>query len=76
YADDNCTNCGICKDVCPVNNIILIDGRPQWQHRCQQCLACINFCPEKSIQFGSQTLKTQRYHNPEITIKDIKAQKE
>jgi len=71
YADDNCSSCGICEEVCPVNNIILVEGRPQWQHKCQQCLACINFCPEKSIQFGTQTLKTQRYHHPEITLQDI-----
>ncbi len=60
YADDNCSSCGICEEICPVNNIILVEGEPQWQHRCQQCLACINFCPEKSIQFGTETLKTQR----------------
>jgi ferredoxin len=75
YADENCSNCGICEDICPVNNIILVEGEPQWQHRCQQCLACINFCPEKSIQFGAQTLKTQRYHHPEITLQDIGNQK-
>ncbi|KKK54774.1 hypothetical protein LCGC14_3081320, partial [marine sediment metagenome] len=75
YSDDNCNSCGICEEICPVNNIILEDGVPQWQHKCQQCLACINFCPEKSIQFGTQTLKTQRYHNPEITLQDIKTQK-
>ncbi len=71
YAEDNCSGCGICENLCPVNNIILVDGEPQWQHRCQQCLACINFCPEKSIQFGTHTLKTQRYHHPEITLQDI-----
>ena len=76
YADDNCTSCGICERVCPVNNIILIEGKPQWQHKCQQCLACINFCPEKSIQFGTDTLKTQRYHHPEITLQEIINQKE
>jgi len=75
YIDDNCNNCGICEKVCPVNNIILINGRPKWQHKCQQCLACINFCPEKSIQFGKNTLKTQRYHHPEITIQEIVNQK-
>jgi len=75
YAENNCSSCGICEDICPVNNIILEDGVPQWQHKCQQCLACINFCPEKSIQFGTQTLKTQRYHNPVITLQDIKTQK-
>jgi ferredoxin/flavodoxin len=71
YADDNCSSCGICESVCPVNNIILVEGKPQWQHKCQQCLACINFCPEKSIQFGTDTLKTQRYHHPEITLQEI-----
>ena len=75
YTDDNCSNCGICEDICPVNNIILVEGVPQWQHKCQQCLACINFCPEESIQFGSKTKKTQRYHHPEITLQDIKAQR-
>ena len=75
YSDNNCTSCGICEKICPVNNIIIIDGKPQWQHKCQQCLACINLCPEKSIQFGTKTLKTQRYHHPEITVQDITNQK-
>ena len=75
YAEDTCTSCGICVSVCPVNNISLEDGRPQWQHKCQQCLACINFCPENCIQFGDKTLKTQRYHHPEITVKDLVNQK-
>ncbi|MFX0141716.1 MAG: EFR1 family ferrodoxin [Candidatus Hodarchaeota archaeon] len=76
YADEKCTYCGICERVCPVNNIIIVEGKPQWQHKCQQCLACINFCPEKSIQFGTDTLKTQRYHHPEITLQEIINQKE
>ena len=74
-ADENCNNCGICEKVCPVNNIILIKSIPEWQHNCQQCLACINFCPEKAIQYGKETLKTQRYYHPEITFQDIVSQK-
>lgn len=75
HVNENCNNCGICEEVCPVNNIILLQGMPVWQHKCQMCLACINFCPEKAIQHGNQTQNTQRYHHPEISIKDIIKQK-
>ncbi|MFW9825688.1 MAG: EFR1 family ferrodoxin [Candidatus Thorarchaeota archaeon] len=75
YADKNCTSCGICQEICPINNIIMIEGEPKWQHGCQQCLACINYCPERSIQFGSETKRTGRYHHPEIEVQDIKNQK-
>ena len=36
--DDNCTNCGICQNVCPVQNIDLIHGSPQWHQHCQEYL--------------------------------------
>jgi ferredoxin len=75
HVDDNCNSCGVCEKVCPVKNIVLTDGIPQWQHKCQHCLACINFCPEKSIQFEEKTLKTGRYHHPEIKLKEIINQK-
>ena len=75
YFDNNCSACGICEEICPVNNIILVEGKPQWQNKCQLCLACINYCPEEAIQFEDQTKKKQRYHQPEITFQEIKAQK-
>jgi NAD-dependent dihydropyrimidine dehydrogenase PreA subunit len=75
YADEKCNSCGICEKVCPVNNIILVDGKPQWQHKCQQCLACIHYCPEVAIQYSDKTLEKGRYHHPEITIKDLINQK-
>ncbi len=75
FTDDNCNSCGTCEEVCPVDNIELVDGKPQWQHLCQQCLACINFCPESSIQYGKNTAGKKRYHHPKITSKDIVNQK-
>jgi len=74
-ADEKCNNCGICEKICPVNNIILVEGKPQWQHKCQQCFACINYCPEKSIQHGKRSVGRGRYHHPEITVKDLINQK-
>lgn len=75
YATDNCNSCGICEKVCPVNNIKLENEKPKWHHKCQLCLACMHFCPEIAIQFGTDTLKAGRYHHPEITVQDIINQK-
>lgn len=73
--EDNCTSCGLCEKVCPVDDINMVDGTPQWQHHCQQCLACIHFCPVEAIQIGKKTKEKGRYHHPEVTAEDIMAQK-
>ncbi|MFX1488449.1 MAG: EFR1 family ferrodoxin [Promethearchaeota archaeon] len=73
--DENCNKCGVCAEVCPVNNILLVQGKPQWRHKCVQCLACLNYCPENSIQYGKKTLGKGQYHHPEITVKELKNQK-
>ena len=62
HVDDNCTGCGICERVCSLDNIILKDSKPEWLHNCQQCLACINYCPENAIQYGVGTVGKRRYH--------------
>ena len=69
--DETCNSCGICQKVCPVQNIVLNEGKPQWQHQCQQCMACIQFCPKEAIQYGTQTSRKPRYHNPNITVNDL-----
>jgi ferredoxin len=71
WVDDNCTECGLCESVCPVQNIELVEGQPTWCHRCEQCLACINWCPEAAIQYGTQTSKRGRYVNPRISIGEM-----
>jgi NAD-dependent dihydropyrimidine dehydrogenase PreA subunit len=73
WADEKCTNCGICEKICPAQNIKMINGKPVWQHHCEQCFSCIQWCPEESIQYGKGTVKKKRYHHPEISIKDMLA---
>jgi len=58
-----------------VNNIKIVDGIPEWQHKCQRCLACIHFCTQEAIQYGKKTARRKRYHHPEITVNDIINQK-
>ena len=33
----------------------LKDGRPMWLHRCEQCMACLQWCPAEAIEFGRST---------------------
>jgi ferredoxin len=69
--DEHCIGCSTCKSICPVGNIEMINNKPSWNKKCQQCLACINWCPQKAIEYGKVTQKQKRYTNPEISIKDM-----
>ncbi|MCL2828733.1 MAG: EFR1 family ferrodoxin [Oscillospiraceae bacterium] len=46
---DDCTNCGICVDLCPMGNLVSEHGRITHKHNCTMCYRCINQCPEKAI---------------------------
>ncbi|GAB1476437.1 EFR1 family ferrodoxin [Bacillota bacterium] len=63
YAEDTCTACGLCEEICPTKNITVC-GKPSWGPVCTQCLACIHRCPEKAIQYGKKTRARGRYVNP------------
>lgn len=67
YADDRCTGCGICEKVCNTGTI-KVDKKPQWGTECTQCLACINVCPAKAIQYGKGTISKGRYKNPNVSL--------
>lgn len=71
WVDDNCNSCALCEKVCPVGNIKMEDGKPRWMSKCQQCLACLQWCPQEAIQLGKMTAGRKRYHNPDIVLKDM-----
>ena len=71
-ATNQCNGCGICERICPVQNIALNgEGKPGWRHRCEFCLACINWCPQQAIQYKEQTLDRERYHHPDIRASEL-----
>ncbi len=71
YSTDKCVSCGKCASVCPLNNIILKDGKPLWHTRCTHCMACINRCPVQAIEYGRNTVGKARYFNDErFVVKD------
>lgn len=71
FADSKCTSCGLCGEICPVGNIVLKDGRPSWLHHCEQCMACIQWCPVSAIQYGNATAGRARYRHPEVKASDL-----
>ncbi len=71
WVTDDCTSCGLCEKVCPVDNIIMESGRPKWMGKCQSCLACLQWCPAEAVQYGKNTKGRRRYHHPEVNVNDI-----
>jgi ferredoxin len=70
-AGDGCTGCGLCEKICPVKNIRLENGRPEWLHHCEHCMGCISWCPAKAIDYGSRTQSRNRYCNPKIKADEM-----
>jgi NAD-dependent dihydropyrimidine dehydrogenase PreA subunit len=83
YSDAKCTGCGVCEKVCLAQKVKMAGERPVWQQevKCYGCFACLNYCPEQAVQIEStwylksRTSENGRYHHPEITARDIAAQK-
>ncbi|MBU1076057.1 MAG: EFR1 family ferrodoxin [Spirochaetes bacterium] len=71
WVDENCNSCRICEKVCPVKNIRMKNKRPSWLHHCEQCLACLHWCPKKAIQWEKRTKKRRRYHHPKVKLSDL-----
>lgn len=66
-----CISCGKCEQICPVKNIQLIQGKPEFTHHCEQCMACIQFCPTEAINYKNKTQNRGRYTNPTTTFQEL-----
>lgn len=67
---DKCTGCGTCARVCPARNIQMVDNRPVWQHHCEICFACDEWCPQKAIHHWGKTVGRD-YHHPNVKVMDM-----
>jgi formate hydrogenlyase subunit 6/NADH:ubiquinone oxidoreductase subunit I len=73
YIDEKCRSCSTCAKVCPVGNIQMVDGKPTWQHHCEICLACVEWCPNKAIHHASRR-EGGTYRHPRVTLSDMMEQ--
>ncbi len=60
---DKCVSCGKCEAVCPLNNIKLTSGKPEWLGNCTHCMACICSCPVRAIEYGKNSVGKPQYFN-------------
>jgi len=71
YTTNDCELCGTCEKLCLANNIKVSSNEVSFGDNCQQCMACIQWCPKRAIYHPNVTEKKKRYHHPDITIDDM-----
>lgn len=59
---EQCVSCGKCADRCALNNIKMVDGKPNWMGKCTHCMACIAGCPTAAIEYQSATKGRHRHY--------------
>ncbi len=71
YTTSSCIHCGICEKLCKNGNIHSTEDGVVWGHDCQQCMACIMWCPQKAIWHPNVPENRKRYHHPDITLEEM-----
>lgn len=49
---DKCVKCNRCVNVCPQNNVKIVNGRYKFGHDCVLCMGCSFGCPQDAISVG------------------------
>lgn len=75
-ADERCAGCGLCVQLCPVDNVDLRDGRSHFGDHCPLCMRCIHACPQEAIQIGRATVDKFRWRGPKGDFKPLRLRPE
>jgi ferredoxin/flavodoxin len=57
----DCVGCGKCAKACPLGNIRMHDGHPEWGTYCAHCLRCYHLCPVHAVDYALRTLGKGQY---------------
>lgn len=63
---EGCNGCGLCSRHCPTDSIVIKEKKPVWKSSCEQCMRCVNLCPQEAIfqNYGGGTKGRYRYMEP------------
>jgi len=60
--ESKCNKCGICVDLCPLENIEMNgENYPKHLNNCQYCVRCVSFCPREAMN-NFVSYKGRTYH--------------
>lgn len=68
HVTDACIRCGRCARNCPLANITLGNGKPQFGDNCTMCLRCYHICQHNAVQYGKATAGKGQYLCPGQTF--------
>ena len=69
--EEKCIGCGLCKSVCPNNNITVYQSKAHIHDRCVECFACMNWCPTQAIYIRKPIEAKMQYRNPDINPQEL-----
>lgn len=61
-ASSACISCGKCARRCPLNDIVMVNGKPRWKGNCTHCMACIAGCPAEAIEYKKSSKGRHRHY--------------
>lgn len=69
---ENCSGCGTCAEVCPMDNIKITEKEAIHGKNCASCYACVHWCPDHAILPVILTLKKRKqYTHPEVSLEEL-----
>lgn len=67
--DENCSLCGTCMRVCPVNNIKVTD-KVEFGSNCESCFSCVHNCIHNAIHIKNEK-SAKRFRNEDVKLREI-----
>ena len=56
---DKCIGCSLCANICPTNNIQIVNKKAISKDKCAMCYGCVNRCPKKAITLLGKSIIEQ-----------------